>query len=377
METLKKLFYDTKTGLRTSSLYRRAKKIDPSVTRALVKEFLAKQSTVQVFRPRKITAHFPLIATKPGRLQIDLMDFSNEDTVKNRQKKYLFCAVDVFSRYAFCYPQRSKSDSSCLESLTSLIKDCKRVGITPYQIDSDSESSFMSRRFKSVLRTNRITQNLVPVGDKHRVGIVERFNGTVRGFLNRYKTAYRTTDWLSVIPDFLINYNTSVHSSLNGQTPTEALTGTGAVEYMFDRTRKAADKDYNKERFTVGDKVRLRVKHGLFEKRSTGLWTKTIHTVESVDGSDVYVNDRVEPYRVENLKRVKENDTYEPPADKEDERLQDEKRHSEQKIERRISRAMNKEGVQRKGESTEEEKNDRALRRFRKPREFSAPMILI
>jgi hypothetical protein len=36
---------------------------------------------------------------------------------------------------------------------------------------------------------------------------------------------------------------------------------------------------------------------------------------------------------------------------------------------------MNKEGVQKKGESTEEEKNQKALRRY-KPRVFDDPMIL-
>ncbi|MDR3570678.1 MAG: hypothetical protein P4L81_00540, partial [Candidatus Pacebacteria bacterium] len=129
METLKKLFYNTKTGLRSSSLYTKAKAIDPSVTRALVKEFLSKQNVTQVFKPRKIKRFYPLISTKPGRLQIDLMDMSNEDTVKNKGRKWLFCAVDVFSRYAFCFHQISKSDMSWLESLKSLIKDCKEVGI--------------------------------------------------------------------------------------------------------------------------------------------------------------------------------------------------------------------------------------------------------
>ncbi|MDR3571778.1 MAG: DDE-type integrase/transposase/recombinase [Candidatus Pacebacteria bacterium] len=354
---MKKLFYDTKTGLRSSSLYSKAKAIDPTITRALVKEFLSKQNVTQVFKPRKIKRFYPLIATKPGRIQIDLMDMSNEDTVKNKGRKWLFCAVDVFSRYAFCFPQTSKSDMSYLESLKSLIKDCKEVGIVPYQIDSDSESSFMSRQFKALLKANDITQNLVPVGDKHRVGIVERFNGTVRMFLNRYKTVYKTTDWLSVIPDFLTNYNTTVHSTLDGQTPKEAIEGTGATSHMFNQTLDASEETY-KERFSVGDKVRLRRKHALFEKRSTGVWTKTIHTVEEIKGSDIYVDDRVEPYRKENLLKVNESENVEVVDDRMGE---EEKSHTEQIVERRITRRMNKEGVEKQGESTEEEKNERAL----------------
>ena len=203
MDILKRIFYDPKTGLRSSSLYTQARKIDPTITREMTQDFLEKQGVVQVFKQRKVSVFYPLIAMKPGRIQIDLMDMSNEDTVTNKGSKWLFCAVDVFSRYAFCYPQKSKSDSSCIESLRSLIRDAKDVGIIIYQIDSDSESSFQSRQFKSLLKSEDITQNLVPLGDKHRVGIVERFNGTVRKYLNRLKTAFKTTNWISSIPDFL------------------------------------------------------------------------------------------------------------------------------------------------------------------------------
>ncbi len=366
METLKKLFYNLKTGFRSSSLYSKAKEIDPSITKKMTKEFLSKQNVVQVFKPRKIKHFYPLIATRPGRLQIDLMDMSNEDTVSNRGRKWIFCAVDIFSRYAFCFPQKSKSDTSCLESLKRLIKEAKEVGIVIYQLDSDSESSFQSRQFKALLKSNDITQHLVPVGDKHRIGVVERFNGTVRQYLNRYKTVYRTTDWLSVIPDFVENYNTSIHSSLDGQTPTEAITGIGSLPYQFKRTEKASEREYNKVKFAIGDRVRLRIRYALFEKRSKGVWTKTIHTVDKIEDKDIYVNDRVDPYRKEDLLLIGESENPDV-----DERKADveEKRHTEQKIEKRISRRINKEGIEKRGDDTEEQKNAKALRRY-KPRDM-------
>lgn len=373
METLKKIFYAPSTGLRSSTLYSKAKAIDPSVTHKMTKEFLKKQSVVQVFKPRKIKTFFPLIAVKTGRLQIDLMDMSNEDTVTNKSRKWVFCAVDVFSRYAFCYPQKSKSDSSCLESLTSLIKDCKALHIHIYQIDSDSESSFMSRQFKLKLKTNDITQNLVPIGDKHRVGIVERFNGTVRQYLNRYKLAYKTTNWLKAIPDFIVNYNTSIHSTLDGQTPTEALTGPGATNHMINQTLDAGDKKYNRISFAIGDKVRLRIIHGIFEKKSTGVWTKTVHKIESIKGHDIYVDDRVEPYRKENLLSV---DSEEGPDLVDEEKgVEEEKGLEEQKVERRVSRRINKEGIDRQKDIVVDE-NAKVLRRYRKERDFG-PMILV
>jgi hypothetical protein len=366
METLEKLFYDTKTGFRPSTLYSRAKAINSNITRAVVKRFLDQQTVSQVFKPRKIKSFYPLIAMKPGRIQIDLMDFSNEDTVTNKNRKWLFCAVDVFSRYAFCYPQISKSESNCLTSLNQLIRDCRSVGITVYQIDSDSESAFTSRSFKSVLKEHQILQNLVPVGDKHRVGIVERFNGTVRQYLNRYKTAYKTTDWLSVIPDFVENYNTSRHSALDTQTPLEAITGTGATKYMFDQTIDAGDKDYNKVQFSVGDKVRLRKKYSLFEKRSDGVWTRTIHTIEEIKRNEIYVNDRTEPYSRENLLNVNSGSMDVEVDERKAE--EEEKIHKNQKIEKRITRSITKEGIDRERDIVTDI-DAKVLRRYRKERD--------
>ena len=371
MDILKRIFYDPKTGLRSSSLYTQARKIDPTITREMTKEFLEKQGVVQVFKPRKVSVFYPLIATKPGRIQIDLMDMSNEDTVTNKGSKWLFCAVDVFSRYAFCYPQKSKSDSSCIESLRSLIRDAKDVGIIIYQIDSDSESSFQSRQFKSLLHSKDITQNLVPVGDKHRVGIVERFNGTVRKYLNRLKIAFKTTNWISSIPDFLQNYNNTIHRTLN-DTPKDAIGGVGSVPYQFEKMDEANGIDYNKTVFSVGDKVRLRIRHSIFDKKSTGVWTKTVHQIEDKRGSDIYVNDRVEPYRKENLQLVLENES---PPDVDVERgKEEEARVQDQKVEQRISRRINKEGIDREKDVIVDV-NAKVLRRYRKERDLG-PMLL-
>ena len=371
METLKKLFYSPKTGLRSSSLYSKAKSIDPLITKNMVKEFLSKQMVTDIFKPRKIKRFFPLIALHPGRLQIDLMDFSSEDTRSNKNMKWLFCAIDVYSRFSFCYPQKSKSEKDCLESLKSLIRDCLDLGIPIYQIDSDSESAFLSRSFKKELEDNGIKHNIVPVGNKNRVGIIERFNGTVRSFLNRYKTVYRTTNWVDVIPDFVRNYNSSLHSTLK-KSPEEALKDSGALDHMINASLLAMKEDYNKETFSRGDKVRLRMKYGKFEKKSN-TWTKSIHTVEDIKGHDIYVTDRVQPYRKEDLLKINENENGDIIRDENREKEEEESLHNH-RGDRRMNRKMNKEGINQKGESTEEELNSKALRRY-KPREFFAPMI--
>ena len=64
-ELLKQVYYDPKTGLQGSKLYQKAKAINPNVTHKMVKEFLAEQSTAQIFQRRTVKHHYPLIADYP------------------------------------------------------------------------------------------------------------------------------------------------------------------------------------------------------------------------------------------------------------------------------------------------------------------------
>src|SRR6185312_13093251 len=143
-ELLERIYEDPRTGLSSSKLYTKAKAENPKITRKIVKEFLDRQSTNQIFHKRTVKNYYPIISHSVlSRIQIDLMDLSSMDVVKNKQRKWIFCAVDVFTRYAFCYPQLNKSEAECVASLKKLIKEVKDAGFHIKQLDSDLESAFL------------------------------------------------------------------------------------------------------------------------------------------------------------------------------------------------------------------------------------------
>jgi len=362
METLRKIYADPRTGLSSSKLYKKAKEIDSSVTHSLVKKFLKDQELNQIFKQRKVKHFYPLVATGVfQRIQIDLADYVQENQVVNKKYKWLFCAIDVFTRYAFVYPQRDKTEKSCLESLHKLIEDVKEKGYEINQIDSDKESAFLSRQFRKVCDTNGIKQNIIePIAGKHSMGVVERFNKTIRTLINQYKAIKKTGEWVSAVPDLVANYNESEHRTL-GRSPEEAVkTGQGIIKYMIQQTMKADELSYNKEDIEIGDTVRLKIKRNLFDKGSDAQWTKTLHKVIKIEKRNIFVEDRVHPYTKETLLKVDNVDHL--PTITEEEKEND-KQVNEQKIERRVTRRMNKEGVESNThEKTEEEKNERAIR---------------
>jgi len=366
MDLLQRLYEDPRYGLSASKLYEKAKKLDSNITHKMVKEFLQKQSTNQIFTQRKVKHYYPLVADSVFfRLQCDLMDVSNMDPVGNKQRKFLFCCVDVFTRYAFVYPQLNKSEKSCIESLKKVIKEIKDAKFKIHQLDSDAESAFLSRSFQKICADNGITQNVIyPIEGKHQLGIVERFNRTVRSLINHYRVLKKTSIWIDVLPKLIENYNDSVHSALDKISPFEAVaTKQGITKYIQVRTEKAINQNYNKQVISVGDKVRLRLKRELLEKPRE-IWSKTIHTVVRVDGRNIYVSDRVNSYSKETLLKIDSNT-----KEQDDEERKVDKEEHERKIDRRVNRRIRKEGVNRKDETTEQEKNDRALRTYRKQRD--------
>ena len=361
-ELLKQIYYDPKTGLQGSKLYQKAKAINSKVSHKMVMDFLSEQSTAQIFQRRTVKHHYPLIAYYPfERIQIDLLDWNAENKVANKNFTWLFQAIDVYTRYAFSYPMKNKNEASCLDALNKLFKDVHTLapGTKIRQFDSDNEAAFLSTSFKKICSDKGIEQNLLPVTEQHATGIVERFNRTTREWINKYKVAYNTANWVSVVPDFIENYNNSVHTTIK-TTPALAVSnpGTSGINsYIVNQTLKASGQHFNKHEFEVGTKVRLKIKRTLFEKRTQEQFTKTIHTITEIKDGKFYVSDRVNGYVKAELLKVDKSHDREVIPEKEKEDLENE--IQARQIDRRIERRINKEGIDR---------SEQALRRSARER---------
>ena len=108
-----------------------------------VRNFIQNQESSQLFKKKKRTAHyFPITANfKFEILQIDLVDMS-DIAAANKNYKYLLVAIDVFSRFAFVYPLRTKSSEYITEVMQELIEET-----APTIINTDLGSEFITSEF--------------------------------------------------------------------------------------------------------------------------------------------------------------------------------------------------------------------------------------
>ena len=306
METLRSIYYAPETGFISQvKLYAKAKAQDPTITHKLVKQFLSQQEVAQVHQQRRKSSQYPLTAFQAfQRLQIDLQDMSNENPPANGGHRFIFNAIDVYSRYALSFPQKNKTDQECLRNFKQAIAAIEALGYSaPTQVDSDNESGFTSRIFTDYCASKHITQNFCQPGDHARLGVVDRFTRTLRGLLERYQTATHSQKWAAVLPQLIQNYNSTLHTTLK-QTPEQAVSMGGVTaSYLNRKTTAAAAVSYNRTDFQPGDRVRLLIKKGLFDKGSTR-WTKSIHTITAFEDGLYHVSDRATGYRKAELQKI-------------------------------------------------------------------------
>ena len=131
-------------------------------------------------------------------------------------------------------------------------------------IQSDSGKEFKNNFVKKLLDKEVIEQRFSVVGDKKAMGVVERFNRTLRNLITKYLVANNTTKWIDKLNDFVSNYNSTFHSSVK-DIPNN-IDEKKEIDIIVDKNNQLVDQTGNQPSVAVGDKVRLKLDKGTFKK---------------------------------------------------------------------------------------------------------------
>ena len=164
-------------------LYNIMKEDEVNVTKKQIKEFLDAQASKQVTQQKKVFksegGHIVALA-KNELWQIDQF-FLPKYYKSNRGYKYIFCIIDVFTRFVYCIPLKKKDNEDVIEALQKILKTNQ-----PQKIISDSDSVFTSRDFQKLMDDYNIIHETVPINDHESLGIVDRFARTLKQRLQIY-----------------------------------------------------------------------------------------------------------------------------------------------------------------------------------------------
>ena len=253
-EQLKKLYSDPAKGLTNlKTFWERVKENKIKATYSQVKEFYQKEPTNQIYKEVKPKIRSSIMAFKVGEfIQADLMEI-RKFKFKNSNFKYLLNVVDVYSRYAWSFPIKSKQSKEVALHLELVYEDIKKHEETsPQTLTTDSGKEFINKSVNKLNEKYNIKHyTIVSKGAAYptRTAIVERFNRTLWGLIARYTETVDTFKFIDVLQDLIKNYNTNKHTGIQA-TPFDVY---NKKQFPNQEIKVAA-------KFNIGDLVRIKEK---------------------------------------------------------------------------------------------------------------------
>ena len=139
---------------------------------------------------------------------VDLADMQSLSR-KNKGIKYLLCAIDLFSKYAFVIPLKDKKGISIVNAFNKIIKQSNRK---PNKIWVDQGSEFYNRVFKKWLSNNDII--MYSTFNEGKSVVAERFIRALKNKLYKHMTATGKNVYYDVLDDVVNEYNNTWHNTI-------------------------------------------------------------------------------------------------------------------------------------------------------------------
>lgn len=243
--------------------------------RQTVKTWLNKQLTYNLHK--SIRKNFPrrkyTVRGIDFQWQVDLADipkFVNH----NKGYRYILTVIDVFSRYAFARGLKSKHGKGVSNALEDIFILSNRK---PKYIQCDQGKEFYNIHVKSLLK--RYDIELFSVFSDVKCALVERFNRTLKDKMYKYFTYNGTYNWIDVLSKLISSYNSSIHSTINiAPKDVGKSNETNIWLYQYKDLKKGIRQKYN-----IGDKVRISKYRKVFDRGFTTNWTNESFEIYAVN----------------------------------------------------------------------------------------------
>ena len=203
-KTLRKYYYDPSRPGAYGGVFKH-----PRISTKKIKEWLSHQDTYTLHKP--IRRRFQRRAIITGginqQFQADLIDMRALQK-DNDGISYLVTCIDVFSKYAWAIPIKTKTGKSLVEAVRKIFAKRK-----PINFQTDKGSEFVNKTFLNFLK-EEFVHFFTTENEDIKASIVERFNRTLKEKMWRYFTKTNKFRYIHVLDRLLRNYNHSYHRSI-------------------------------------------------------------------------------------------------------------------------------------------------------------------
>ena len=214
---------------------------------------------IRKFKKRKMYSSF-----KDNIWSVDLADMQLISKY-NKGIRYLLCAIDLFSKYAFVVPLKDKKGVTITSAFQKNLENSKRK---PNKIWVDHGSDFYSV-FKKWLKDNNI--EMYSAHTEGKSVVAERLIRTLNNKIYRHMAAVSKNVYFDVLNDIVNEYNNTYHKTIK-MKPIDVKSNSFA-EYDTQSNEKDP-------KFKVNDHVRISKYKNIFPKRYAPNWSEEIFVVK-------------------------------------------------------------------------------------------------
>lgn len=224
---------------------------------------LAKEITKPIKKkfPRK-----QIITSFPAELYaMDLLDMGANKM--DNGYRFALVTIDVYSRYLFATPTTKFADEMA-KNIKEVIENSILI---PSSVWTDKGTEFYNSKVQEVFDSYAITH--YSTFGESKSAPVERVIRTLKNKLKQKFIEEGSQEWTVFLPEIVEEYNNTKHSSTKA-TPWETYT------FQKQHTEKERPIPKQTQKFKPGDKVRISMVKGIFQKESAlGNWSYEVFEV--------------------------------------------------------------------------------------------------
>ncbi|XP_044578949.1 uncharacterized protein LOC123261422 [Cotesia glomerata] len=185
-----------------------------------------------------------------------------------------------YSKYAWAVPINNKSANDVTKAMDSILKH----GRIPQNLHVDQGKEFYNQEFRNLMKKYKI--NMYSTFSNLKASICERFNRTLKTNMWRKFTARGTYKWIDMIDDLVNTYNNTKHRTIKMKPADVTVDNEQDLKKSIYQPLTTLRKKLLKNKFKVGDKVRISKYKNVYEKGYTANWTTEIFTINKVQNTN-------------------------------------------------------------------------------------------
>ncbi len=311
---LSSIYYDPKhpaSFAGPTKLYRAIKAAGKTITLGQIREWLKGQEAYTLHR--RVQHKFPrnrvIVSGIDKSWDADLMDMQSLSK-HNNGVRFILVAIDIFSRYTWLRPLKSKQGKEVVDAFASIFAE----GRIPIKIRTDRGTEF--NLLHDYLRKRKVI-HFVTHNQVH-ANYAERVIKTIKGRIFKFFTKKQSYQYINNLQDFVWSYNHTYHRSIK-MKPADVTKENEAALWEQQYLKANKKRSTPKFKFAVGDTVRISYLRHAFMREYEEKWTEEIFLVTNRfirDGLPIYklkdyLNEDIQgTFYEQELQLVKEPETY-------------------------------------------------------------------